>query len=310
MSTFMIDDSMRYYPFIWLLSWSALALLGCTVVSPLLHTTPTSIAPATVPVILSTPTLQSVLVEPTMTPTVLVSLTPTPIPDTGWELLQPGLERRIIRLMDEGGRPLERLYLVRLEPDLYRVTIAYRPGEARSLAAWQAETGALLLVNGGFFTEEMLATGRIAVDGSTSGTSYVGFGGMLAITADFVEIRSLVEQPYDPQEPLQYALQSFPMLVKPGGKVGFPEEDGVPGRRTVVAIDENGRLLFILAPNGTFTLHELSRYLVESDLELEVAMNLDGGTSTGLRLANPPEEVPAFVPLPVIIAVYPRTSEQ
>jgi uncharacterized protein YigE (DUF2233 family) len=139
-----------------------------------------------------------------------------------------------------------------------------------------------------------------------SGTSYQGFGGMLAITADSLEIRSLAERPYDANEPLQYALQSFPLLVKPGGEMGFLEEDGIRGRRTVVALDGNGRLLFIMAASGSFTLHELSRYLVESDLELDVALNLDGGTSTGLRLADPAEEIPAFVPLPAVIAVYPR----
>jgi uncharacterized protein YigE (DUF2233 family) len=219
------------------------------------------------------------------------------------------LERRVIRLLDGNERLQERLYLLRLEPELYRLTIAYSPGEAQSMAAWQAETGALVVVNGGFFTEELVATGRIVVDGVGSGLSYRNFGGMLAITADSIEIRSLAERPYDPNEALQYALQSFPLLVKPGGEMGFPEEDGLRGRRTVVALDGNGRLLFILAPDGSFTLHELSRYLVESDLDIEVALNLDGGTSTGLRLVNPAEEIPAFVPLPVIIAIYPEVGE-
>lgn len=277
-------------------------MVGCTAVRPV----PTPIIPATAPVVQPTPTLQPAAAAPTVTPTTAVSLTPTPLLDTGWERLHPGLERRVIRLVDEAERPLARLYLIRLEPELYHIAIAYRPGEAQSMAAWQADTGALLLVNGGFFTPEMMATGRIVVDGVGSGTSYVGFGGMLAIGDGFAEVRSLAERPYDPNESLTYALQSFPMLVKPGGEVGFPEEDGIRGRRTVVAMDGNGRLLFILAPGGTFTLHELSRYLVASDLDLDVALNLDGGTSTGLRLAEPAEEIPAFVPLPAVIAVYAR----
>ena len=278
--------------------------MACTAVQPPFSTS-TPIVPGTVSPLQPTPTLQEILTGPTAAPTETVAVAATPAADTGWQQLRPGLERRIIRLVDEDEQLLERLYVVRLEPGLFRVTIAYRPGEAQSMAAWQAETGALLLVNGGFFTEEMAATGRIVVEGVGSGTSYQGFGGMLAITADSVEIRSLVERPYDSNEALQYALQSFPLLVRPGGEMGFPEEDNLQGRRTVVALDENGRLLFILAPGGGFTLHELSRYLVESDLGIEVALNLDGGTSTGLLLAEPAEEVPAFVLLPVVIAVYP-----
>lgn len=275
-----------------------LGLLACTAVPPI----PTSLAPLPTASPLPTPTLLPAL------PTTAVAATPTLPPDTGWQLLQPGLERRMMQLLDGEGRPLERLYLVRLEPNLFKITIAYRPGEGQSMAAWQAETGALLLVNGGYFTPELVATGRIVVDGVGSGSSYQGFGGMLAITADSVDIRSLAERPYDAHEALTYALQSFPMLVKPGGELGFPDEDGRRGRRTVVAIDENGRLLFILAPSGSFTLHQLSRYLTESDLQLDIALNLDGGTSTGLRLADPLEEVPAFVPLPAVIAIYPREN--
>ena len=37
-----------------------------------------------------------------------------------------------------------------------------------------------------------------------------------------------------------------------------------------------------------------------------MAMNLDGGTSTGLLMAEPYEHLPAFVRLPTVIAVYPR----
>jgi hypothetical protein len=57
---------------------------------------------------------------------------------------------------------------------------------------------------------------------------------------------------------------------------------------------------------GAFTLNQLSRYLVESDLELEVALNLDGGASSGLLLAEPAEGIPAFSLLPAVITIYPK----
>jgi uncharacterized protein YigE (DUF2233 family) len=73
-----------------------------------------------------------------------------------------------------------------------------------------------------------------------------------------------------------------------------------------MAQDRNGRILFILASWGSFTLHEFSNYLVASDLELDIALNLDGGTSTGLLLADPPEQISAFINLPTVIAVRAR----
>jgi uncharacterized protein YigE (DUF2233 family) len=227
-------------------------------------------------------------------------------PDTGWQILRPGLERRIITLNDDAERPYESLYLLRLEPDQFRFEIAYQPGAPKGLLEWQADTGALIVVNGGFFTEANESTGLTIVDGQASGISYVDFGGMLAITEAGPEIRWLVERPYTPDEPLQYALQSFPMLVNPGGVLGYPTEDGNQARRTVIGMDRDGRFVILLTRRSNFTLYQLSTWLVASDLKLDMVLNLDGGTSSGLILANPREELPSFVLLPAVIVIYPR----
>lgn len=276
-----------------------LLFAGCRTIVPLAHLpspTPIFAAPTTQP----TPTLSPAHSGESTAPA------PSPQPDTGWQLIRPGLEQRSLTFYDDEGQPKERLYLLRLDPAVFQFGVAYRPRQPQSLAAWREETDALLVVNGGYFTEDFVATGLIVSDGATSGTSYGTFAGMLAITPEGPQLRWLQERPYDPAEPLQHALQSFPVLVRPGNQVGFPEEDGIRSRRTVIGQDRDGRILFILAPWGSFTLHELSNFLVDSDLDLEMALNLDGGTSTGLLLADPPQEIAAFVPLPAVITVHIR----
>jgi len=131
---------------------------------------------------------------------------------------------------------------------------------------------------------------------------------MLAIDRSRAELRWLVEKPYNSSEPLQAALQSFPILVQSGGELGFgaERENHAGARRTVIAQDRAGRLLFIVAPQGYFTLHQLSVYLTESDLDLDIAINLDGGGSTGILVANPPELISPTRPIPFVILVYPR----
>ncbi|NJN55441.1 MAG: phosphodiester glycosidase family protein [Anaerolineae bacterium] len=265
-------------------------VMGCTAVPPAPVPSPEHLATPT-PELLDTPTLASAT---------------TPAPDSGWKTVRPGLEQRTIRLFANDGRVQEELSIFRIDPAQYDFRVAYHPGAPQTLAQWQAETGALLVINGGFFTEEFVATGLTVVEGQASGQSYGEFAGMFAVTAVGPEVRWLGTRPYSPGEPLQFALQSFPMLVKPGGQIGYPEEDGESGRRTVIAQDGNGRILFILAPWGSFTLHELSIWLVESDLNLDVALNLDGGTSTGLHLADPETVIPAFTRLPTVITVSPK----
>ncbi len=262
-----------------------LLLAGCAAVTapsptPILPAAPTAVAPAA---------------------------SPTPLaPDTGWETARPGLERRVIRFFDADGRLAEHLYILRFDPALYEFRVGYRPGEPLSLQEWQAETGALAVLNGGFFAEDFTATGLVVVDGQASGASYGAFAGMFAVTAVGPEVRWLGARPYDPNEPLQYALQSFPMLVKPGGAAGYAEAGGEPARRTVIGQDGDGRILFILAPRGRFTLAQLSQTLAASDLNLDTALNLDGGTSTGLILTDPPASIPAYTLLPTVILVYER----
>ena len=247
---------------------------------------------------------------PTSQPTTIPTIQPTATinPDTGWQDVQQGLERRHIYVLDAENQVRDRLTILRLDPTLFDVRVAYRPGEAQSLDAWQAETGALITVNGGFFTAENYATGLTIVDGQQFGSSYGDFAGMLAVSDGNVEVRWLRERPFSPNEPLQYGLQSFPVLVKPGGVLGFPDEDGIPARRTVVAQDKNGNLLFIIAPSGLMTLHQMSQWLVNSDLGLHIALNLDGGPSTGLLLANSDLAVPAYSPLPSVITIQPKIN--
>ncbi len=242
----------------------------------------------------------------------LPAFTPTrdPIPDTGWRSIQPGLEKRLIKIYSDQNQQVESLYLLRLDPNQFRLDIAYHDAP-QSLESWQAETHALVVVNGGYFrieNEKYVPNGLTIVNGKRLGASYESFAGMLAINDDRTELRWLADKPYDPREPLRAALQSFPVLVKPGGQLGFPEqyEDNVQARRTVIAQDQEGRILFVVAPRGYFTLHQLSLYLTKSDLQLDIAVNLDGGPSSGILLADPWEIIPAQTLLPYVILVYVR----
>lgn len=246
--------------------------------------------------------------EETVPPAPLVS--DTSIPDTGWSLLQPGLERRVIQVYDNQNHRVESVYIWRLDQNHFRMDVAF-DGTPKSLQTWQKETSATLVVNGGYFSIEnkrYFADGLTVINGKASGSSFDGFGGMLAIDPSGAELRWLVQQPYNSNEKLHAALQSFPILVQPGGKLGFgPErENYAKARRTVIGQDKEGRILLVVTPEGYFTLHQLSVYLTESDLDLNMAVNLDGGGSTGIMVANPREIILSKVLLPFVILVYAR----
>jgi uncharacterized protein YigE (DUF2233 family) len=191
----------------------------------------------------------------------------------------------------------------------------YTPGIAQTLRAWAMETGALLTINAGYFSETYEVVGLTIVEGRPYGFAYEDFAGMFTVKPNGeASVRWLRERPYLLNEPLIAGVQSFPVLVKPGGVMGFPSDadDGSPARRTVVAQDHDGRILFMVAPRGYLSLHELAMWLAASDLEVDIALNLDGGNSSGLWLDEGPHpiQIDTYTPIPAVITVSPRNFNE
>jgi len=249
---------------------------------------------------------------PTLFPTAAISAPATaqpsaaPTPDSGWQQGRRGVELRHMQAAVAPDRVAAQLVIVRLDPALVRLRVVYAPDRPRGLRGWFAERRPLAAINGSFFTPKYQATALLVSDGVVSGTSYAGFGGMLSVAPNGgVSLRALRDQPYDPAEPIEQALQSFPMLVFPGGEPAAIEDDGRRARRSVVALDRAGRLLLLVSPTSDFTLRGLADWLSWSDLDVERALNLDGGSSTGLYLSDGAlqEAIDSFGPLPIVLLV-------
>jgi hypothetical protein len=259
--------------------------------------------------------VQTVIPPPSCTPSRTPTITDEPSAswtpsagDSGWESLRDGLERRRIILRDAAANPVEEITVLRVDPDFFLFDVAYDP-QGMELETWQTATGAEIIVNGGYFRKErgvFVPDGLIVVLGKGMGESYGDFAGMFVVRDTGPELRWLRDQPYDPWEPLMAGMQSFPMLIQPGGLAGFPaaSEDNIAARRTVIGQDDRGRILFLIASRGYFTLRALSVFLESSGWGLDIAMNLDGGPSSGMLIRQPREIIPAHYPLPIVIAVF------
>ena len=242
-----------------------------------------------------------------MTATPFLPPTFTPVPDdTGWQALKQGLEVRSLNVTV--GTNVERVTITRLDPTIVTFRVLYTPGTPNLVSAWAQQTGADVVVNAGYFTEAYAVTGLTVSNGAVHGVPYGDFAGMLAVTdSGAVSVRWLRSWPYDPSKRLREAVQSFPVLVKPGGVMGFPADadDGRPARRTVGAQDRRERILLLVAPRGYFSLHALAVWLTESDLDVDIAMNLDGGPSSGLWVRGGPQ-IDALSGVPAVIIVTGR----
>jgi uncharacterized protein YigE (DUF2233 family) len=254
---------------------------------------------------------------PTLFPTAaLAASTPAALPppaaqgaDTGWIGDGDGIALRHLRAPAVAGRSAIPLVVVRLDPARVRLRVAYAPDRPRVLREWFDERQPLLAINGSFFAENYHSTALVVSDGAVSGASYEGFGGMLGVAPDgSIWLHALRDQPYDPSEALDQAMQSFPMLIFPGGAPAEIEDDGRRARRTAIALDRAGQLLLIVSPTSDFTLRGFADWLGSSDLDIDRALNFDGGSSTGLFLNTGElrEQIDSFGPLPIVLLVEPR----
>ena len=225
-------------------------------------------------------------------------------PAAGWQQIDSAMELRSARFTINGQSGY--LTMVRLDPASYTIRVKYDVANAGSLREWYEAIKPLAIINGGYFDQQGKATALVIFDGIRTGESYEGFGGMVVINAQGqFELRSLRQQPFDPNEILQQAMQSAPMLIQPGGVVSDLEADNDRSRRSVIARDIHGRILLIVSDTNTFTLPELANVLKNSDLELDAALNLDGGSSTGLYVKTDQAnvQVDSFDKLPLVLVV-------
>lgn len=222
-----------------------------------------------------------------------------------WTTTQPGVDIRREQWKGASGNT-DTVTITRFDPTKVKISIGYQPGNPQPLKTWMKQTKAIAVINGGFFDEQDVATALIISNGQTYGASYQGCCGMFSVdNQGQVAIQSLAAQPYDPNtQQLEQATQCRPVLIINGKRTQF-QETAESSPRSIIAMDTQGRLLFIVSPSAAFSLDETADLLQQSDLQLKTALNLDGGSSTGLYFNSGNQQVSLdpVSPLPIVIIV-------
>jgi uncharacterized protein YigE (DUF2233 family) len=229
---------------------------------------------------------------------------PTPDPDT-WTPLQAGVERRVLPVP---GVRFGALTVIRIDPGQVRFSAHYSE-TPRTAREWQdALPDATLIVNANLFQPDFSPIGLLIDAGGTRhGAPLTHFGGGFYADADgAVSLRYNPDAPYDADADavIVTAVQGFPMLVLDGEAVFTSTNGDRQTRRTVIALDDQGRVLLIVAPLFGPRLADLAAFLADSDdLGIVHALNLDGGGSTLLTLPDG-TVIPSLDPVPAVLAVY------
>jgi len=263
----------------------------------------------------STPTIQRTAPSPTFVPTVTPTATLTP---PTWDAIAPGISQTTLfaPVPDEDFEVP--VLAIRINPALVNFQVLYNADKPRNLDDWRVLAGADLVVNGGFFSGDNRPVGRLIINGELYGAPFgtegrIGTPGLFAVLDDQATIFALGHGDYNPRGMrFDQAIEAYPILLLPGRTVFYPEppedDPGRRARRTVIGIDSDGQVVILVVDYAIFTLRELALWLAVSKLPLDMALNLDGGRSSGmiLQAGGVQQVIPSYVPLPIVLAVSER----
>jgi len=198
------------------------------------------------------------------------------------------------------GQTAARVVAVIADPERTRLAVAAateHPGGWQTSAPVAEATGALAVINGGYFSAESKPLGLVIRDGQKLNRLARNTSPVLAV----IDGRPQLISPDDlPDEGVSQAVQCGPRLVRDGQPTKL--KDSEPTRRSGVGLDADGHLILAATVSGWLRLAEFAEALVA--LGCRDATNLDGGPSTGFV-------VPGFVnadgpqPMPTHLVILP-----
>lgn len=280
----------------------ALLLSGCAGSGDII---PSDTPPLPQVTLLPTPTQSTPLAKETA-PTATSRPRAADIYNGQWQTPRPGIE--VLQMIAQVNQRDEAMTVARITPQQTRVQVRYAQTAPKRVREWYLAEEADLVINGGYYSPENQALGLLIMNRKSFGQSYRGFGGMFSMRNRKPSLQWLKTQPYRADAAIDFALQCFPMLVTRGRVVEGIQDNGEQNRRSFVALDRRGRVLFGITQAAQWTLTDLSQYLQQaSQFEIVEALNLDGGASTGLwirgmddaRLTDSFDEVPAVITVKV-----------
>ena len=218
--------------------------------------------------------------SPRLSPAMRLALAEAPEAEPGdvaWLSVAPGFETSDLPVT-VGDQVVDHILLARIDPAQYRFVLRNAPAGDRDLDDWMAQLGAVLVVNGPYFTRSGEPDTPLLSDGQALGPrDYDAKAGAFVAGAGSAAIHDLATEDWQTAfEGADNAAVSFPMLVAQGEN-RVRQKSNWLANRSFVAQDSAGRIVIGTTTDAFFSLDRLARYLLRAPLDLTYALNLDGG---------------------------------
>lgn len=196
-----------------------------------------------------------------------------------WREIDKGLERAVFQY--ESHNSQKQLVVYKIDQTHFRFEVK-QESKAKKLEDWLTDD-ALMVINGGYFHEDNSPSGLIISNSEVKSTRQFDYdkSGLVSVkdnTFSIIDLSTVSEIDLDS---FDHAIQSYPFFIKEGQK-SIKEDSERIARRTVIATDREGFVYIIMVPSSDLSLYQLMEVLHDMPIDFQYALNLDGGTSTGL----------------------------
>jgi len=218
---------------------------------------------------------------------------------TAWLELETGVQFKEIPVYSSTNNVNDVITVFKFNPNEFAFSFQ-QSNTALTVNEWQEKYQPLFVSNGSYFLENNKPAGLLKIAGETSGKNLTAVSVGELVIDDQGKLDILENAEIDKYNNL---LQSYPLLIKPNSEEGVKADSGQVAPRTVVAKDDGGNILFIFTKEYYFSLYTLQNYLRHSDLNINIALNLDGGPSTGYVFKGKEEKYSVSQPVANVILV-------
>lgn len=223
-----------------------------------------------------------------------------------WHELEEGLHVREYAI--EGDKGIKEILKVfKFESGLYRINAHHNSTSPKTISEWSSQLHSQgLIINGSYFNENFEPTGYTKIlDKKYGSQTYDGKNGYTGIIAQKNATPEILYAPQNKIDESEYEIivSTFPTIINDGASTLTTDTKQL-ARRTIVASDMEGNLLVIFSPRNVLSLYEISQFLVTTDLSIDIAVNLDGGPSSGYSLITPHQKLEQTTDvLPLVIEI-------
>ncbi|EKD76271.1 MAG: hypothetical protein ACD_43C00168G0003 [uncultured bacterium] len=220
-----------------------------------------------------------------------------------WTKVQSGVEFK--QMLIGTGATTELVDIVKIDQTQAKLNLTLDETAPQTVSTWAKSLNASVIVNGSYFDEQYNVITRTIVDDKAEGKILSGPTGLAEYSvADGWTINAWAGENFTAST----ALQSYPLLLNDGNIFSGGSTD--TAQRSVLAQAEDGTLYIIIAEYGVWSLQDLAQAL-NSEIEpnLRYALNLDGGTSTGLFVSGADVTfLDDSLPVPSVLYILPPNT--